>query len=113
VLFEVLSENAVLHGRQGDKNVIARLAQAYKDINATVGRLGRKTFAISTAALTGDDAAYTGLESELTHLTDARNAIAQKMIDMLEGVAFDNKPIDRIKAELLTIEAEVLIASVR
>jgi hypothetical protein len=113
VLFEVLSENAVLHGRQGDKNVIARLAQAYKDINAPVGRLGRKTFAISTAALAGDDATYTKLESELTHLTDARNAIAQKMIDMLEGVAFDNKPIDWIKAEFLTIEAEVLIASVR
>jgi hypothetical protein len=113
VLFEVLSDNAVLHGKQGDKHVIARLAQAYKDINAPVGRLGRKTFTISTAALNGDDATYAKLESELTHLTDARNAIAQKMIDMLEGVAFDNKPIDRIKADLLTIEAEVLIASVR
>jgi hypothetical protein len=113
VLFEVLSENAVWHGRQGDKNVIARLAQAYKDINAPLGRLARKTFAISTAALNGDDATYTKLEAELTRLTDVRNAIAQRMNDMLEGVAFDGKPIDKVKAELLTIEAEALIASVR
>jgi hypothetical protein len=34
------------------------------------------------------------------------------MIDMLEGVAFDNKPIDKRQAELLIIEAELLVASV-
>jgi hypothetical protein len=112
VLFEVLNDNAVLQGRQGDRNVIARLAEAYKDINAPVGRLGRKTFAISTAALTGDDATYAKLESTLTELTNTRNKIAQKMIDMLEVVAFDNKPIDKRQAELLIIEAEALVASV-
>jgi hypothetical protein len=112
VLFEVLQDNAVLQGKQGDKNVIARLAEAYKDINAPVGRLGRKTFAISTAALTGDDATYTKLEAKLTELTNTRNKIAQKMIDMLEGVAFDNKSIDKRQAELLIIEAELLVASV-
>jgi hypothetical protein len=35
-----------------------------------------------------------------------------KMIDMLEGVAFDNKPIDKHQAELLITEADVLAASV-
>jgi len=34
------------------------------------------------------------------------------MIDMLEGVAFDNEPIDKRQAELLLIEAELLVASV-
>jgi hypothetical protein len=113
VLFEALNDNAVFHGKQGDSDVIMRLAQAYKDINAPVGRLGRKTFAISTAALNGDDATYTRLEAGLARLTDARNAIAQKMIDMLEGVAFDNKSIDKRNAERLIIEADLLIASVR
>jgi hypothetical protein len=112
VLFEVLQGNAVLQGKQGDSNVITRLAEAYKDINAPVGRLGRKTFAISTAALNGDDATYTKLEATLTELTNARNEIAQKMIDMLEGVAFDNKPIDKHQAELLIIQADALVASV-
>jgi hypothetical protein len=40
------------------------------------------------------------------------NKIAQKMIDMLEGVAFDNKSIDKRQAELLIFEAEGLVASV-
>ena len=113
VLFEVLNENAVLQGKQGDKSVIMRLAEAYKDINAPVGRLGRKTFAISTAALNGDDATYSRLEGEIARLTDARNAIAQEMIAMLEGVAFDNQRIDKIKAERLILEADALVASVR
>ena len=75
-------------------------------------RLGRKTFAISTDALTGDDATYTKLEAKLTELTNTRNKIAQKMIDMLEGAAFDNKSIDKRQAELLVSEAELLVASV-
>jgi hypothetical protein len=112
VLFEVLQSNAVLQGKQGDSNIITRLGEAYKDINAPVGRLGRKTFAISTAALNGDDATYTKLEAQLTELTNTRNKIAQKMIDMLEGVAFDNRSIDKLQAELLIIEAEGLVASV-
>jgi hypothetical protein len=112
VLFEVLEDNAVLKGKQGDRNLIARLAQAYKDINAPVGQLGRKTFAISTAALNGDDSTYRILEAQLTRLTNERNAIAQKMIAMLEGVAFDGQPIEPIKAELLIVEADVLMHSV-
>ncbi|HEY2782011.1 MAG TPA: hypothetical protein VGI90_14615 [Steroidobacteraceae bacterium] len=112
VLFEVLNDNAVLQSKHGDKSVIMRLAEAYKDINAPVGRLGRRTFAISTAALNGDDATYARLEGEIARLTDARNAIAQKMIAMLEGVAFDGKPIDKGSAELLIIEADLLVASV-
>jgi hypothetical protein len=34
------------------------------------------------------------------------------MIDMLEGVAFDNKPIDKRQAELLISQAEALVASI-
>jgi hypothetical protein len=109
VLFEVLDER---HGQQGGNDMNIRLAQAYKDINAPVGRLGRKTFAISTAALNGDDATYAKLEAQLVHITDVRNAIAQKMIAMLEGAAFDNKPVNRLQAELLIVEAEALVASV-
>jgi hypothetical protein len=41
------------------------------------------------------------------------NSIQHWMIDMLEGAAFDNKPIDRLKAEHLIDEAEALVASIR
>jgi hypothetical protein len=112
VLFEVLKDNAVLQGKQGDKDLISSLAQAYKDINAPLGRLARKTFAISTAALNGDDATYAKLEGELTTLTNARNAIAQQMIGILEGVAFDNQRIDEKQAKILIDQAEALVQSI-
>jgi hypothetical protein len=111
VLLEVLNDHR--HGFEGNEDIAIRLAQAYKDINAPVGRLGRKTFAISTAALNGDDATYAKLEAKLAQLTNARNAIAQKMIDMLEAAAFGNTPVDRLKAELLILEADALVASLR
>jgi arylsulfatase A-like enzyme len=112
VLFEVLDDRAVLRGPQADKEILARLAEAYKDINAPVGRLGRKTFAISTAALNGDDATYSKLEAKLAQLTDKRNSLAQKMIDVLESAAFDGKPVNKVQAELLIIEAEGLVDSI-
>ena len=113
VLFEVLNENAIQGHIQGHKDIIVRLARAYKDINAPVGRLGRKTFAISTAALNGDDATYAKLEAQLSRLTDERNAIGQKMIDLLESAVFDNKPIDEREALALILAADLLIATTR
>jgi hypothetical protein len=111
VLFEILNDSAIQGHIQGHKDIIVQLARAYKNINAPVGRLGRKTFAISTAALNGDDATYTKLEAQLTRLTDERNAIAQKMIDVLEAAVFDNKPVDEREATALIIAADLLIAT--
>lgn len=41
-----------------------------------------------------------------------RNAIAQKMLDTLEAVAFDNKSIGKLQAERMNVEADLMIASV-
>ena len=114
VLFEVLEDNAVLKGKQGDRNLIARLAQTYKDINAPVrpssaARPSRSPPQRST----GDDSTYQILEAQLARLTNERNAIAQKMIAMLEGVAFDgNNRLSRSKAELLIVESDLLMHSI-
>jgi hypothetical protein len=111
VLFEVLDDNALPSRLDGQKEILTRLAHAYKDINAPVGKLGRLTFPISTAALNGDDATYTRLETRLNNLTDERNTIAQKMITLLEGAVFDNKAVNEREAALLILEADALIAS--
>jgi hypothetical protein len=110
VLFEVLDDKALPGRLHEQKEILTRLAHAYKDINAPLGKLGRLTFPISTAALTGDDATYTSLEARLNSLTNARNAISQKMSDMLEGAVFENKPVNEPEAALLIVEAEALIA---
>ena len=83
-------EDGCTHGRQQGVGQCGWHSGISEDIRildgpAPVGRLGRKTFPISTAALNGDDATYARLEATLAQLTDARNAIAHKMIDMLEG----------------------------
>jgi hypothetical protein len=111
VLFEVLDDNALPSRLDGQKEILTRLAHAYKNINAPVGKLGRLTFPISTAALNADDATYTRLEKRLNNLTDERNTIAQKMITLLEGAVFENKAVNEREAALLILEADALIAS--
>jgi hypothetical protein len=113
VLFEVLDDGALPDGLKSDKETLTRLAETYKAINAPVGELGRKTFPISTAALKGDDNTYANLEARLNAITNERNAIAQQMIAMLEGAAFDGERIDEHEARRLIDQAESLIASVR
>ena len=113
VLVEALDDDAMPEGLRRHKETVMRLAQAYKDINAPVGRLGRKTLPISTAALKGDDATYARLTAQLNSLTDDRDAIAERMIAMLEDAAFGGEPIDEFEADRLIRQAEVLIASVR
>ena len=91
--------------------MVAAAAAARQDgalIIAPVGVLGRKTFPISTAALTGDDATYTKLEAKLNAITDRRNG----MLEMREDAAFNGQSIDENAAKRLIAEAEALIISV-
>lgn len=113
VLLEVLDDNALPGALGRHRGTVERLGEAYKAINAPVGQLGRKIFPISTAALKGDDDSYNMLEAQLNRITDARNAIAQPMIDMLEGAAFDNQDIDEREAQRLIGAAQALIDSIR
>jgi hypothetical protein len=58
VLFEVLTREALPDSLRDNQDLLSRLAAAYKQINAPVGKLGLKTLTgISTQALKGDQAA--------------------------------------------------------
>jgi hypothetical protein len=67
---------------------------------------------ISTEALSGDDATYSALEAQINALTARRNEIAAEMIDMLEGAAFDHRPVSEDRAWFLIAQARALLASV-
>jgi len=91
---------------------LSRLAEAYKQINAPRGELGRRTpIGISTRALSGDAATYSKLESRIVDLTNRRNALAAQMITMLEAAAFDDKTINKHQAENLIDQANDLLQS--
>jgi hypothetical protein len=89
------------------------LAAALKQINAPFGQLGKDTLAISTVALNGNDAndlTYTRLENQLTNIGTARDAIAGRMLALLEAAEFDGQPINVREAAPLILEADLLRA---
>ncbi|MBV9558457.1 MAG: hypothetical protein JO254_15415 [Pseudolabrys sp.] len=113
VLFEVLSERALPDSLRDHRNTLARLAEAYKQINAPRGELGRRTLTgMSTRALGASNAAiYSRLENRLANITEQRNGLAAQMIAMLEAAAFDNKAIDERLAKNLIDQANDLLES--
>src|SRR5207248_1572156 len=68
------------------RETVLKLAQVFKQINATVGPLGMDTLRISTRALNSgspaDDSTYTNLENQLIAITAQRDALAGQMATM-------------------------------
>jgi hypothetical protein len=93
-LVEALERDALTDSLAESEFLFRVLANAYKQINAPVGELGKKTLAISTKALSGDDATYSALESQLGAIAAKRDAIAAQMIQMLEAAEFQGKALD-------------------
>jgi hypothetical protein len=106
VLVEALEEDLPQH------ETLSRLAAAYKAINAPLGELGRRTLVLSTRALVGDDATYNALEEVIASVTARRNAIAARMIGILEAAAFHGAHVDEDEARDLIDAANRLIDSV-
>jgi hypothetical protein len=108
-LVEALN-NWALPGAVGDGgNAFTQLAQAYKKINAPVGKLGLASLRISTKALAGDDPTYTDLENKLSVVTSSRDILADQMSALLEGAEFGNKQIPQRDARTLVRESEQLL----
>ena len=113
VLFEILTEGALPNSLRDHRATLARLAAAYKQINAPLGKLGLKTLTgISTQALKGDHAAYAVLEDKIVDLTNRRNEIALKMITTLENTSFQGQEIIEEEAQHLIEQAEDLLESI-
>jgi hypothetical protein len=113
VLFEVLTREALPDSLRDNQDLLSRLAAAYKQINAPVGKLGLKTLTgISTQALKGNHAAYAALEDKIVDLTKRRNEIALKMITILENASFHGQEINEEEAEHLIEQAEDLLESI-
>ncbi len=93
-----------------------RLAQVYKQINASVGQLGLDSLTISTRALKsgtpGDDSLYTALENQLSGFTTQRNNIAGQMANLLESATFDHQSISEQQARSLISQGQSLLNAV-
>ena len=94
VLAEVLRSNALPGGVRQNPLAFTLLAQAYKQLDAPVGRFGLATLGTSTKALAGDDRTYNRLENRLLSLGAQRDALATQIIQKLEAAEFNNQPLD-------------------
>lgn len=110
-LFEVYDGEAGSRSLNAHRETLVRLVEAYKDISAPLGTLGRKTLTLSTTGLAGDDATYGSVDAQLANIATQRNALAVKMIDMIEDATFDLQPIDEQQAKALIAQAQALLAS--
>jgi hypothetical protein len=112
VLFEVMTPSAAGGSLDAHRDELSKLAEAYKEIEAPLGELGRRTLkGLSTQALESNDATYYQDEQEIKEITERRDRIAEPMIAMLEAAESDNRPIDPGKAGELIWEAHELIES--
>jgi len=113
VVFEIIKEDALPDSLRDHRELLSRLAESYKQINAPVGKLGIKTLTgISTRALKGDDATYAALEDKIVDITNRRNAIAGRMIAILEGAAFNHQRVNEGEVRRLIDQAEDLLESI-
>jgi hypothetical protein len=112
VLTEVIKNDALPVSLRAHNELVSALGQAYKQINAPRGDLGRKTLKLSTTGLAGDDPTYTLTEATINQITEQRNAIAGPMIGMLEAAEFGGQAIDEFQAKQLIDQANDLIGEV-
>jgi hypothetical protein len=91
-----------------------KVAQTYKQLDAAVGEFGLATLAASTRAIESgtslNDSTYASLENQLASLIDQRNALAAKMIGLLEGAAFNGQSITEKQAQALVTQGQALIS---
>jgi hypothetical protein len=85
--------------KNGSLRRIQALGGCYKQLNASVGTFGTDTLVASTKALASgsgtDDSRYTRVDSALSALADARDALAQQIKNRLDAVEFHGARLDR------------------
>jgi hypothetical protein len=90
-----------------------KVAQMYKQIDASVGQFGLTTLAASTRGIesgsSSDDSSYAQTESNLASLIAQRNALAADMISALEGAEFGGTPITEAQAHSLVARGQALL----
>jgi len=114
VIVEAIEPHALawpLRGETGE--AYARLARAYKQINAPLGALGRASLAAATRAINGDDASYAAYLSVMQRLTADRDALALEIKTALDAAAFQGRRLQEDHAERLAERALRLIEARR
>jgi hypothetical protein len=109
VLAEWLNTNALPTGIRQRQASFVELAEVYKQLNAPLGRLGRKSLVYANRSITSDDATYAHYLSKIGNITTERDALAGQIKTALDGAAFGNQPVGEGTANGLSNRARALI----
>jgi hypothetical protein len=118
VLFEALEPQILPKELQAHYELYGSLARSYKQIYATLGKLGMEVLRISTAAVASDtanDGTYIRLEQQLQEINTLRDLTAGKMIFLLDQGAFgrDAPATNETQIRSLIKEGEELLVRVQ
>jgi hypothetical protein len=112
VLAEWLQPNALPQGIRQRREDFVELAGVYKQLNAPLGLLGRKSLVFANRSIVGDDATYGRYLSKIGAITSERDALAGQIKAALNGAAFANQPVDERTEDGLGDHARRLIDKV-
>ncbi len=111
VLVEDLHNDALPTSFKRDREGFEELARVYKQLNAPLGSLGVASLVASTAAVTGDDAAYASYLARTADFAARRDALAARIRAALDGAEFVGRPLGEDRGdEALAEQARDLIA---
>jgi hypothetical protein len=112
VLAEWLQPNALPQGIKQRREDFIELAEVYKQLNAPLGLLGRKSLVFANRSITADDKTYGRYLSRIDKITTQRDELAGKIKTALDGAAFGNHPVGEGAEDGLGARARRLIDEV-
>jgi hypothetical protein len=93
VLAEWLQPTALPQGIKQRREDFVELAEVYKQLNAPLGRLSRKSMVFANRSITADDKTYGRYLTKIDKITAERDELAGKIKASLNGAAFGNHPV--------------------
>ena len=93
VLAEWMETQALPQGIRQRREDFIELAEVYKQLNAPLGRLGRKSLVFANRSITADDTSYGRYLTKIGHITTQRDAFAGQIKSALDNAAFNHRPV--------------------
>ena len=113
VLAEWIDSQALPQGIRSRAENFVELAQVYKQLNAPLGLLSRKSLVYANRSITSDDATYGRYLSTIGSITAERDDLATKIKTVLNSAAFNNQPVSEGAEDGLGCQANALIDRVQ
>ena len=112
VLAEWLESSALPQGIKQRQEDFIELAEDYKQLNAPLGKLGRKSLVYANRSITSDDKTYGKYLKTIADITGQRDALASQIKSVLNDAAFNHQPVHEGDENGLGHRARALIDQV-